>query len=147
MQMCRFDAVRRKYRYYVSLQKNPFDQEFSAYVPYALDVDNMNVACEKLFEYEDFTSFAKLHSDNKTNICKIAEARWDVVPAGLVFTIAADRFLRNMVRAIVGTMFEVGRNKLTIKEFTQIIEQRERGAAGISAPAKGLFLEEVAYPY
>ncbi len=143
----RFDAIRRKYCYYVNLQKNPFVHEFSAYVPYALDVDKMNAACDKLFEYEDFTSFAKLHSDNKTNICKIEAAHWDVRPEGLVFTIVADRFLRNMVRAIVGTMFEVGRDKLTVEKFAQIIMQRERGAAGISAPARGLFLEEVAYLY
>jgi len=143
----RFDAVRRKYCYYVSLQKDPFAYDFSTYVPYLLDMDKMNAACVKLFEYDDFTSFAKLHSDNKTNICKIEEACWAAPPDGLVFTIAADRFLRNMVRAIVGTMFEVGRGKLTIEDFVRIIEQRERGAAVVSAPSKGLFLEEVTYPY
>ncbi len=143
----RFDAVERTYKYYVNTEPDPFVWEYSAYVPYHLSVDKMNEACSKLFDYIDFTSFAKLHSDNKTNLCKIKEARWERVPGGLVFTISADRFLRNMVRAIVGTMFEVGRGKLSMSDFVRVIEQKERGAAGISAPAKGLFLEKIKYPY
>jgi tRNA pseudouridine38-40 synthase len=143
----RFDAVERTYKYYINTSPDPFLLEFSTYIPYALDVTAMNEACAKLFDYDDFTSFAKLHSDNKTTICKITEAVLDVVPGGLVFTISADRFLRNMVRAIVGTMLEVGRGKISSEGFACIIEHKKRGAAGISAPAKGLFFEQVKYSY
>jgi tRNA pseudouridine38-40 synthase len=141
----RFDATLRVYKYYIHRSPNPFVHEFSAYIPYNLDIAKMNEAAEKLFEYDDFTSFARLHSDNKTNICKISQATWEEDADNLVFTIAADRFLRNMVRAIVGTLLEVGRGKITVNDFAQIIERRERGAAGTSAPAKGLFLEEIRY--
>ncbi|MDR0295545.1 MAG: tRNA pseudouridine(38-40) synthase TruA [Prevotellaceae bacterium] len=141
----RFDAILRVYKYYIHRVPNPFVHEFSAYIPYNLDVAKMNEAAAKLFDYDDFTSFARLHSDNKTNICKISQAIWEEDADNLVFTIAADRFLRNMVRSIVGTLLEVGRGKITIDDFVQIIEQRKRGAAGTSAPAKGLFLEEIRY--
>jgi tRNA pseudouridine38-40 synthase len=141
----RFDAILRVYKYYIHRAPNPFVHEFSAYIPYNLDVAKMNEAAAKLFEYDDFTSFARLHSDNKTNICKVSQAVWEEDGDNLVFTIAADRFLRNMVRAIVGTLLEVGRGKITVNDFVQIIEQRERGAAGTSALAKGLFLEGIRY--
>ncbi len=143
----RFDALSRTYKYYVHLEPDPFVLDTSAYIPYALDVERMNAACLKLFDFEDFTSFAKLHSDNKTNICKLMEAHWEQAPGALVFTITADRFLRNMVRAIVGTLFEVGRGKMSIDDFVGVIQRRERGGAGISAPAQGLFLERIQYPY
>jgi len=141
----RFDASLRIYKYYIHRKPNPFAHEFSVYIPYNLDITKMNEAAAKLFEYDDFTSFARLHSDNKTNICKVLQAVWEEVEDNLIFTIAADRFLRNMVRAIVGTLLEVGRGKITVDDFVQIIERRERGAAGTSAPAKGLFLEEIRY--
>jgi tRNA pseudouridine38-40 synthase len=143
----RFDAVERTYKYYMHTSPDPFLTEFSAYIPYVLNVEAMNEACEKLFNYKDFTSFAKLHSDNKTNLCTLTKAVWEAAADRLVFTISADRFLRNMVRAIVGTMLEVGRGKISVDDFVRIIEQKERGAAGISAPAKGLFLEQVKYNY
>ncbi|MCL2098297.1 MAG: tRNA pseudouridine(38-40) synthase TruA [Bacteroidales bacterium] len=143
----RFDARLRIYKYYVHLTPNPFVHEFSTYIPYNLDIAKMNEAAAKLREYDDFSSFARLHSDNKTNICKILQAEWEEKGDNLVFTIAADRFLRNMVRAIVGTLLEAGRGKITVSDFAQIIERRERGAAGTSAPAKGLFLEEIRYDY
>jgi tRNA pseudouridine38-40 synthase len=143
----RFDATLRIYKYYIHLTPNPFVHEFSVYIPYNLDMVKMNEAAATLCEQADFTSFARLHSDNKTNICKVVQAIWEEVPNGLVFTIAADRFLRNMVRAIVGTLLEVGRGKITLDDFLRIIEQKERGAAGTSTPAKGLFLEEIRYNY
>ena len=103
-----------------------------------LDVYKMNVACAVLFDYVDFTSFSRLHTDVKTNNCKIYFARWVQKDHGVVFTIKADRFLRNMVRAIVGTMVQVGLGKLSIAEFRKIIEAKDRGLAGASAPAQGL---------
>ena len=143
----RFDAVLRTYKYYIHRTPNPFAHEFSVYIPYNLDIEKMNEAAARLYEYEDFSAFARLHSNNKTNICKVIQAIWEETPDGLVFTIAADRFLRNMVRAVVGTLLEVGRGKISVADFVRIIERRERGAAGTSAPAKGLFLEEISYDY
>jgi len=105
----------------------------------------MNEAAFTLFDYIDFTSFSKLHTDAKTNNCKIKQALWEQKGDFLIFTIQADRFLRNMVRAIVGTLIEVGRGKMTVDEFRQIIEKKDRCAAGSSAPAQGLFLFDVEY--
>jgi tRNA pseudouridine38-40 synthase len=108
----------------------------------------MNEAAKILFEVDDFTSFAKLHADNKTNICRVTEARWEPLGDGRwVFVITADRFLRNMVRAVVGTLVEVGRGKITIDDFRRIIEKKDRCSAGTSMPAHALFLWEVKYPY
>ncbi len=109
----------------------------------------MNKAAEILLETEDFTSFAKLHTDNKTNICHVTHARWHKIDAdgGYVFVITADRFLRNMVRAVVGTLVDVGRGKLTIEGFRKVIEARDRCSAGTSMPGHALYLWEVTYPY
>ena len=111
----------------------------------------MQQACEMLFKYSDFTSFSKLHTQVKTNNCKIMEARWFYIHPSeneflLVFRIKADRFLRNMVRAIVGTLLEVGKGKMSLDEFRNVIEQKDRCSAGESVPAHALFLEEVEYP-
>lgn len=107
----------------------------------------MNEAARTLFEYTDFTSFSKLHTDVKTNICHVTHAEWtQEEDATWVFTIRADRFLRNMVRAIVGTLIEVGRGKLSVEGFRRIIEQKDRGKAGTSAPGQALFLVNVEYP-
>ena len=115
------------------------------YVP--LDVAAMNRAADVLMEFEDFTSFAKLNSNNKTNICRVMHASWTADGQGvLCFTIRADRFLRNMVRAIVGTLIEVGRGKLTVEGFRRVIEQQDRCKAGTSAPGQALFLVNVEYP-
>ncbi len=141
----RFDATSRTYLYFINQRKDPFARESSWYLNRPLDVDQMNAACAVLFGYTDFTSFSKLHTDVKTNNCKIFEAGWVRNGHQLVFTIRADRFLRNMVRAIVGTLVEVGRGKLTIAEFRQIIESKDRGVAGASAPAEGLFLADISY--
>lgn len=141
----RFSAKSRTYKYYVSTKKSPFDDEFSARITFALDEEKMNEAAKTLFDYTDFTSFSKVHTDVKTNNCKIYYVHWDRQGDYLVFTIKADRFLRNMVRAIVGTLIEVGKGAITVDEFRNIIESKDRCAAGMSVPAKGLFLVDVEY--
>ncbi len=143
----RFDAISRTYKYYISLEKNPFISEESVLIKEKLNVENMNLASKALLEYTDFESFCKLHSDNKTSICKIVEAKWYKKNNTLIFEITADRFLRNMVRAIVGTMLDVGREKITIEQFKNIIEKKDRSAAGTSAKAKGLFLTNIEYSF
>jgi len=142
----RFDATSRTYQYYTISRKDPFHYEFVYKVPATLDFEAMNAACQVLFEYIDFTSFSKLHTDVKTNNCRIYRAEWKQENDLWVFTIQADRFLRNMVRAIVGTLLEVGRGKLSIDGFRQVIEAKDRGKAGTSAPGHALFLVEIAYP-
>ncbi|MDR1405928.1 MAG: tRNA pseudouridine(38-40) synthase TruA [Prevotellaceae bacterium] len=141
----RFDAVQRTYKYYVNTKKNPFHTEFAAFVPFELNVAAMNEAAQLLFDCTDFTSFAKLHAQTKTNCCRIAQAKWDATADGLVFTVSADRFLRNMVRAIVGTLIDVGRGKITCDDMRRIIEQKNRCTAGNSAPAHGLWLTDIQY--
>ncbi|UJF30312.1 tRNA pseudouridine(38-40) synthase TruA [Kaistella sp. 97-N-M2] len=144
----RFDATFRTYEYYISLKKNPFTQDSSWQIwKRDLEVSRMNEACKILFEYKDFTSFSKLHTQNKTNNCKIYKAYWEQNGSELKFTISADRFLRNMVRAIVGTMVEIGSGKLEPSDLKTIIEDKNRNAAGTSAPAQGLFLVEVGYDF
>ncbi|OFX68103.1 MAG: tRNA pseudouridine(38-40) synthase TruA [Bacteroidetes bacterium GWE2_29_8] len=142
----RFDATLRTYRYFINTQKEVFNNEFSWYVRQPLNVHLMNLVAKKLIEYSDFTSFAKLHSQSKTNICTITEAKFIKRDFGIIFTISANRFLRNMVRAIVGTLVEVGHGKITIDEFINIIESKQRANAGMSAPAHGLFLWDIIYP-
>ncbi len=144
----RFDAIKRTYKYYVNLYKNTFDFPYSLYVYNKLDVDKMNEAASKLLEYKDFTSFSKKHTDTKTNDCDIFVAKWEYSNANnLIFTISANRFLRNMVRSIVGTLIEVGQGKLSIQEFCEIIEAKDRCKAKMSAPAYALFLENIEYTY
>lgn len=142
----RFDALSRRYEYHLVLQKDVFRHPFAMRIYNPLDFDRMNEAAKILFEYTDFTSFSKLHTDVKTNNCKIMAARWEQREDEWIFIVEADRFLRNMVRAIVGTLLEVGRGKMTIDEFRQVIDAKNRCNAGSSVPAKGLFLVEVAYP-
>jgi len=142
----RFDAMSRTYKYYLVRTKDPFSRLYAAKEPRIPDLEKMNEAARKLFDYEDFTSFSRLGTDVKTNICKIAVAEWVAEDNGFVFTIKADRFLRNMVRAIVGTLLEVGFGKISIEEFCRILELKDRCAAGASAPAKGLFLVDIGYP-
>jgi tRNA pseudouridine38-40 synthase len=144
----RFSAKYRTYEYYISLEKNPFSEKFAwQHWRKSLDVEKMNEACKILFEYEDFGSFAKVGADNKTNICKIYHANWEQNGNELKFTISADRFLRNMVRAIVGTMVEIGGGKLKPADLKNVIEAKNRGVAGTSAPAHALFLVDVGYDF
>jgi tRNA pseudouridine38-40 synthase len=142
----RFNAINRTYNYCIHQQKDPFLVDISWYFPYKLDVNKMNEACEIMLQFTDFTSFSKLHTDVKTNNCKVFNAQWTQVDYKLMFTIKADRFLRNMVRAIVGTMIEIGKGKTNLEEFVQIIESKNRSEAGISVPAHGLFLAGIEYP-
>jgi tRNA pseudouridine38-40 synthase len=142
----RFDATSRTYRYFITTGKDPFTYDFAYRIHTRLDFDAMNRACEILYEYIDFTSFSKLHTDVKTNNCRISYAGWKKEDEVWVFTITADRFLRNMVRAIVGTLLEIGREKITIEGFRQIIELKDRTKAGTSAPAQALFLTDIMYP-
>ena len=144
----RFDATFRTYEYYISLEKNPFTQDFAwQFRKPDFDIENMNKACKILFEYEDFGSFAKVGGDNKTNLCKIYKAYWEQNGTELKFTISANRFLRNMVRAIVGTMVDIGSGKIPPEDLRKIIETQNRNSAGSSAPAKGLFLVDVGYEW
>lgn len=144
----RFDATSRTYKYFVTLTKSPFDYAFTWHCRTPLDFDLMNEAAERMMGYTDFTSFSKLHTDVFTNNCHITHARWEQADDGRwVFTVTADRFLRNMVRAIVGTLVEVGRHKISVEEFCQIIEKKDRCSAGTSMPGNALFLWEVTYPF
>ena len=144
----RFDAVEREYTYYISQRKNPF-RRFSAWQYYVqLDMERMNEAAATLLEYDDFTSFAKLNSNNKTNICRVVKAEWRRAEWDedlLIFTIRADRFLRNMIRAIVGTLVDVGRGRYTVEEFCDILHSRDLSRSSAGAPAQGLFLSDVKY--
>lgn len=143
----RFDAIARTYQYHVSDRRLPFRQGQYCRIYYRPDVELMNEAARVLMEYEDFTSFAKLHTQVKTNICHLTEAEWSEEPDGWVFTIRSNRFLRNMVRSVTGTLLDVGRGKLSIEGLREIIEKKDRCAAGTSMPACGLFLTKVEYPY
>jgi tRNA pseudouridine38-40 synthase len=142
----RFSAISRTYHYFISREKDPFNDDFSWYIYGDLDISLMNKGAELLKKYEDFTSFSKLHTQVNNNNCKIIEAYWKEEGNKLIFTITANRFLRNMVRAIVGTLVDLGKNKISLKDFRNIIETRNRNEAGLSVPAKGLFLSEVKYP-
>ncbi|PKP39000.1 MAG: tRNA pseudouridine(38-40) synthase TruA [Bacteroidetes bacterium HGW-Bacteroidetes-15] len=142
----RFSALSRTYEYRISRVKDPFSINSSWLYKGNLNLDAMKDASSKLLSYTDFTSFSKLGSDVKTNNCKIFFALWESQQSQLVFTIRADRFLRNMVRAIVGTLIDVGREKISVADFIKIIEARDRSLAGTSAPPEGLFLTNIEYP-
>lgn len=142
----RFDAISRLYRYYIITEKDPFCYDTHCRIRETLDLENMNKCAQLLLSYDDFTSFSKLHTDVKTNLCKITKAEWVKHDNEYIFTIEANRFLRNMVRAIVGTLLEAGRNRLDIQGMKRIIEAKDRSVAGKSVFAKGLFLENIEYP-
>lgn len=142
----RFSATSRTYHYFIHTCKDPFISAYSWQVPYKLDFARMNEAAKVLLEYKDFTSFSKVGTDVKTNFCDIKEAYWEEeAPGRWRFTITANRFLRNMVRAIVGTLVEVGRGKLTVENVRRIIEAKDRQRAGESVPGKALFLVDINY--
>lgn len=143
----RFDASQRSYRYFIHQQKNPFNTHLSLYFPKMLDLDKMNDACQYLLGKQDFTSFSKLHTDVKTNICTVTKALWTKTSENeLFFEISADRFLRNMVRSIVGTLLEVGQGNMEAQEIKQIIAKMDRGEAKMSVAAHGLYLWQITYP-
>lgn len=142
----RFSATSRTYIYNIVTTKTPFEP-YAYRFPQPLDFALMNEAAQTLFDYTDFTSFSKLHTDVKTNNCRIMHAEWTQVSSiEWQFTITADRFLRNMVRAIVGTLLDVGRGVLTIEQFREIIEKKDRCSAGMSVPGNALFLADITYP-
>ena len=142
----RFDAIEREYTYFLAPHKSPFRRYSAWHFTAEIDVAKMNEAASKLLEHEDFTSFAKLNSNNKTNICHISHAEWVVESDGtLRFTIRANRFLRNLVRAIVGTLVDVGRGKYSVAEFEDIILSKDLSRCSAGAPACGLFLSDVKY--
>jgi tRNA pseudouridine38-40 synthase len=143
----RFDATLRAYEYHIHTQKNPFKTDFSWLVKESLDIALMNEAAAFLLDYTDFSCFSKSNTQTFTNNCKIASANWQETEFGLVFRISADRFLRNMVRAIVGTLVDIGQGKVPPSAIRDIIESKNRSNAGVSVPACGLSLTEVHYPY
>ena len=143
----RFDATSRTYKYFTHDHKSPFLYPLSWHCRPGLDYDLMNQAADKLMLYTDFTSFSKLHTDVKTNNCRVTHARWTQEGEQWVFTITADRFLRNMVRAIVGTLVDVGTHKISVERVCEIIEQKDRCQAGTSMPGHALFLWDITYPY
>jgi len=142
----RYSAISRTYKYFVTRTKDPFFNGSSWFLHGKMDVEAMNQACLILLRHSDFTSFSKLHSGSKTNICRIYDAFWKEEDLRLVFTIRADRFLRNMVRAIVGTLINIGFGKISQDQFEAVINARDRCKAGTSAPARGLFLADIEYP-
>ena len=142
----RFDAVSRIYRYHITTQKNPFLQKRSYQFAKPLDLDLMNQAAKTLIDHKNFKCFSKSKTDVKTYVCDIQQVHWQQNGSELVFFIQANRFLRNMVRAIVGTLIEVGLRKISISDFEAILASRDRSQAGYSVPAHGLYLEKVNYP-
>lgn len=142
----RFDAIARTYEYHLGFQKKPFKQQLYYYFHQPVSLEKMNEAAKILLEYEDFEAFAKTHSDVKTFLCKVTKAHWESTADGALFTITSNRFLRNMVRAIVGTLLEVGTGKIPVAEMHKIIKSKNRGEAGFSVPASGLYLTEIKYP-
>lgn len=142
----RFSATSRTYHYYIHTKKDPFRRAYSCEIHYPLDFALMNEAGKILTTYEDFGAFCKSHTDVKTTICHVTEARWvQTSETAWYFRITANRFLRNMVRAVVGTLIDVGRGKLSIEEFRKVIEGKRRTEAGESMPGNALFLEDVSY--
>ena len=143
----RYSATYRTYHFHISSVKPLYQRNYSHHLYGDLDTESINKCCSLILETSDFTSFAKLHSDVKTNNCNVTSAQWKDVENGYLFEITADRFLRNMVRSITGTLLDVGRGKLDPKGFKKIIEAKDRGKAGSSAPAKGLFLVDIGYNF
>jgi len=143
----RFDAIERTYRYFVHHQKNPFLTETSLLINQSVDYEKMNKSAQALIGKKDFTSFSKLHTDVHTNICDVREAYWlEYEPGKWYFQISADRFLRNMVRATVGTLLEIGYGKLNVESIPIMLDKKDRCAAKTSVPAHALFLWHIKYP-
>lgn len=144
----RFDAVLRSYQYRMHFTKDPFLQGLSWKSRKDFDLERMNLGAELMRQHTDFASFCKSHAGSKTTLCRLSEARWEeVAPDRVVFHISADRFLRNMVRAVVGTLLDLGRQKISLDDLQRILEKGSRTAAGESVPAEGLYLARVSYAY
>ncbi|MEI7508084.1 MAG: tRNA pseudouridine(38-40) synthase TruA [Flavobacterium sp.] len=143
----RFDAIKRTYEYHIHTKKDAFESDDSWYYQNELNVLKMNEACKILLNHHDFECFSKVNTDVNTFNCTIHNAFWTEANNRLVFTISADRFLRNMVRAVVGTMINIGLEKISVATLTKIIESKDRNKAGFSVPAHGLYLTNVEYPF
>ena len=143
----RFDAKKRTYEYHITTFKEVFQSDGCWLYPTPLDLDLMNAACQFLFKHTDFECFSKTHTDVHTFNCTVFEAHWQQTGTQIVFTITADRFLRNMVRAIVGTMIGIGTGKISLTDFEAILQSKDRSRAGFSVPAHGLYLTQIAYDY
>lgn len=142
----RFDAKARTYHYWIYTKKDPFNRQYATRITFPLDFNKMNEAAAYLLTVSDFTSFSKLHTDVKTNICKVTHAEWTNIEGDVwQFEITADRFLRNMVRAVVGTLIEVGRGRLSLEDFKAVVAQKNRCAAGDSMPGNALSLVDIRY--
>ena len=138
--------MRRRYRYFIHTEKDPFKKKYSCELHYELDYELMNVAAAQLKTYSDFGAFCKSHSDVKTTVCTVTKAHWvEYEPNAWYFEIEANRFLRNMVRAVVGTLIEIGRHRMSLSQFDQVVREGRRTGAGESMPANALFLECVEY--
>lgn len=142
---CRFDAIAREYKYFISTQKNPFTQDRSYYYPYHLQIDLLQQAAEVIQKHKDFTSFSKQHTQVNNFFCTIHKSSWESTEEGLVYHIQANRFLRGMIRGLVATMLHVGKSKISIVDFEEIFIQKNHALADFSAPAHGLFLTAVHY--
>lgn len=142
----RFDAIERSYEYHIHTKRNPFRERFSTYFYRPLDVSIMNEGAQLLLNYTDFSAFCKSGGGQKTTLCDLREARWETSDQNFIFHITADRFLRNMVRAVVGTLVDLGMHRIDLEQFRQIIESGERMKAGTSMPPQGLHLTRVVYP-
>ena len=142
----RFDATSRSYEYHITKQKNPFSSEYAYFFNASLDVDAMNAAASLLLKHTNFKCFSRSKTDVKTYDCDVTQAFWKEQQAGLIFYISANRFLRNMVRAVVGTLLDVGIGKSSLSDFQEVLQSQDRTKAGSSAPAHGLFLTEIQYP-
>lgn len=143
---CRFDAIRRTYHYHLYNKKNPFIADRAYYFPYNINVDKLHDAAAVLKTYTDFTSFSKRNTQVKSFTCEISHSEWKATPAGLVYQVTANRFLRGMVRGLTGTMLQAGREKITLQQFKEIIEAKDCRRADFSVPGHGLFLTSVEYP-
>ena len=142
----RFSATARTYHYYIHTKKDPFRKAYSCELHYALDFAKMNEAAQVLTTYEDFGAFCKAGADVKTTLCHVTRAQWiQTSPTTWYFEITANRFLRNMVRAVVGTLIEVGRGRMSLEAFRRVIEGKQRSDAGESMPGNALFLENIDY--
>lgn len=141
----RFSAVARKYNYNIYQHKNPFLQDKAYYYPFPIDITLLQQAAAELYKHKDFTSFSKRNTQTKTKLCIISKSEWQEMDGKIVYTVIANRFLRGMVRGLVGTMLLVGRNKISIDQFVQIIEAKDCAKADFSAPPQGLFLSQVLF--
>ncbi len=144
---CRFDAIEREYKYFIYQNKNPFFQDRAYYYPFKIDLDKLNIAANAITKYEDFTSFCKRHTQVKNFLCTISVSKWFVKDELITYQVTANRFLRGMVRGIVGTMLKVATGKISIEQFKNIVQNKDCRQADFSVPAHGLFLISIKYPF